>query len=85
MVIDAAFGITFFFVFLTHCIPISQQWNPVPGGWCRSETVNELTSISINLVIDTAIVLLPMPWLWRLQMPFSKKVLVTVMFSFGFT
>ncbi|KAI9667971.1 MAG: hypothetical protein M1821_000791 [Bathelium mastoideum] len=84
MVIDVCFGITFFVVFLTHCSPVSQQWDPVPWGHCRPLSWSELPSISLNLVLDTVIVFLPMPWLWNLHMPLSQKVFVTVMFSFGF-
>lgn len=83
-IIDICFGITFLVVFITHCSPVSQQWAPVPWGWCRSLTSAELSSISSNLVLDTAIVILPMPWLWNLHMPLGKKIVVMVMFSFGF-
>ncbi|KAI0593476.1 hypothetical protein F4775DRAFT_577880 [Biscogniauxia sp. FL1348] len=84
MVLDICFGITFVVVFITHCNPVSQEWDPVPWGWCRSLTSSELSSISLNLALDTAIVVLPMPWLWNLQMELNKKLLVMVMFSFGF-
>ncbi|KAI5926905.1 hypothetical protein F4810DRAFT_651396 [Camillea tinctor] len=84
MVIDVCFGITFLVVFITHCNPVSQEWDPVPWGWCRPLNLSELSSISLNLALDTAIVVLPMPLLWNLQMALSKKLLVMVMFSFGF-
>ncbi|KAH9987074.1 hypothetical protein F4779DRAFT_638860 [Xylariaceae sp. FL0662B] len=84
MVIDVCFGFTFLVVFITHCNPVSQQWDPVPWGGCRSLISSELSSISLNLVLDTATVVLPMPWLWNLQMALSKRVLVMVMFGFGF-
>ncbi|KUJ07706.1 uncharacterized protein LY89DRAFT_765652 [Mollisia scopiformis] len=84
MVIDVCFGITFLVVFITHCNPVSQQWDPVPWGSCRSLTSSELSSISLNLVLDTAIVVLPMPWLWNLRMALSHKLVVMVMFGFGF-
>ncbi|GAW18080.1 hypothetical protein ANO14919_075510 [Xylariales sp. No.14919] len=84
MAVDVCFGITFLAVFITRCSPVSQEWDPVPWGWCRSVTLTELSSISVNLVLDTSIVFLPMPWLWNLRMPLSNKIVVTVMFSFGF-
>ncbi|KAI0388468.1 hypothetical protein F5Y17DRAFT_452685 [Xylariaceae sp. FL0594] len=84
MVLTSSFGITFIIVFVTRCHPVSQGWNPVPGGWCGPVMVTELTSISLNLVTDTAIVILPMPWLWHLHLPTGKKILIMIMFSFGF-
>ncbi|KAH8161364.1 hypothetical protein CIB48_g6888 [Xylaria polymorpha] len=79
-----SFGLSFFIVFLTRCHPISQEWNPVAGGWCADLQVQEISSISTNLVVDVAIVLLPLPWLWRLQMPLRNRIAVMIMFSFGF-
>ncbi|KAK8062547.1 hypothetical protein PG997_014644 [Apiospora hydei] len=84
MVVVVCFGITFLVVFITHCHPVSQEWDPVPWGWCRDLKYSELSSISMNLALDTAIVVLPMPWLWNLQMPTSKKIVVMIMFGFGF-
>lgn len=84
MIFSVCFGITFFVVFLTRCSPISQEWDPKPGGWCRPLLSSELSSISINLVLDTAIVALPMPWLWGLNMATGTKIIAMIMFSFGF-
>ncbi|KAK8904841.1 hypothetical protein QC760_007178 [Botrytis cinerea] len=84
MTIDVCFGITFFVVFLTHCNPVSQEWNPVPRGSCRSLTLSEFSSIALNLALDTAIIILPMPWLYKLQIALNHKLFVMVMFSFGF-
>ncbi|KAI0469867.1 hypothetical protein GGR56DRAFT_678974 [Xylariaceae sp. FL0804] len=83
-VLDICFGITFFVVFLTHCHPVSQQWDPVPWGSCRSLSSSEFSSTSVDLVLDMAIVVLPMPWLWNLHMAMAKKAFVMLMFSFGF-
>ncbi|KAI4865906.1 hypothetical protein F4820DRAFT_447533 [Hypoxylon rubiginosum] len=40
--------------------------------------------MALNLALDVAIVGLPMPWLWRLHMALGKKLVIMVMFSFGF-
>jgi hypothetical protein len=78
-----AYGLAFYVVFLTNCSPIYQLWHPVEGGWCRDVTIEELTSIFFNLFIDLVIVILPMPMLWKLQMPRHNKIFVTMMFSVG--
>ncbi|KAI3325698.1 hypothetical protein HD806DRAFT_454516 [Xylariaceae sp. AK1471] len=79
----SAYGLTFYVVFLTNCSPIYQLWHPVEGGWCRDATIEEFTSIAFNLFIDLAIVILPMPMVWKLQMPRHNKIFVTMMFSIG--
>lgn len=78
------YGIAFLCVFMTNCQPISQQWNPVPGGWCRDLSVEELASVTINLAIDLIIVIMPMPVLWGLQMAVRNKIFISLMFCIGF-
>ncbi|KAK4215028.1 hypothetical protein QBC37DRAFT_460014 [Rhypophila decipiens] len=84
MAICACYCVTFLVVFITHCDPASQQWNPVPWGSCREITQTELASNSINSLLDLAIVCLPLPFLWSLQMPLRKKITVIFLFSLGF-
>ncbi|KAI1852845.1 hypothetical protein JX265_009818 [Neoarthrinium moseri] len=76
--------VAFMAVFMTICQPIDQYWNPVPWGHCRDTSIQEFTSVSFNLVLDLAIFILPMPWLWRLQMPRRNKIGISVMFGIGF-
>ncbi|KAI1095729.1 hypothetical protein F5B19DRAFT_440751 [Rostrohypoxylon terebratum] len=78
------YGIAFLIVFLTNCIPPDQLWNPQPGGHCRDMQYSDYATVGINLFLDLAILILPMPTLWGLQLPVRKKIMVTVMFSFGF-
>lgn len=84
MMVVICYGIAFLAVFMTICQPIDQMWNPVPGGWCRDTSDQEFSSVAFNLVLDLAIFILPMPWLWGLKMPLRNKVAVSVMFGIGF-
>jgi hypothetical protein len=79
----AAYGVSFLVVFSTNCTPISQQWAPVPGGHCKSVMNEEIASVSLNMAMDGALVVLPLPALWGLQMAFKKKVGVSFLFSLG--
>ena len=84
MGITVAYCISFLVVFLTTCSPdISQLWNPRPDGHCRNLNVGQLGSVSTNLAIDCLTLILPMPFLWNLQMRLRNKIVVTVVFSFG--
>lgn len=69
--------------FMTQCHPISYGWNPVPGGYCKSVMLEEILSIALNMGLDTVIALLPMPLLWKVQMPFRNKLTISVMFAMG--
>ncbi|KAI1110047.1 hypothetical protein F5Y14DRAFT_384680 [Nemania sp. NC0429] len=83
--LTVAYGITFLGIFIMRCSPISAFWNPQPGYWCRGMYTNEFTSVSFSLVIDLAIILLPMPLLWGLQMNLTKRLALTAMFSISLT
>ncbi|KAI0896944.1 hypothetical protein F4806DRAFT_415384 [Annulohypoxylon nitens] len=80
-----AYCITFLVVFLTTCSPdISQLWNPRPDGYCRDLNIGQLGSVSTNLAIDVLVIVLPMPFLWNLQMRVRNKIVVSFLFSLGF-
>ncbi|KAJ5899380.1 hypothetical protein N7495_004124 [Penicillium taxi] len=69
--------------FLTQCHPISYQWHPTPGGYCRPLSHQEIASITLNIILDTAIALLPIPAIWNLRMSISNKLTIGVMFGMG--
>ena len=42
-----------------------------------------LLALIFNLLLDVVVVILPLPTLWRLQIPFGKKVMLSGMFCLG--
>lgn len=42
-----------------------------------------MAAAAINMVLDVVIVLLPLPIVWRLQMPTQRKLGITVTFALG--
>lgn len=84
MAMVGCYFVAFMALFMTICEPIDQLWNPVPDGKCRDTSIQEFTSVSFNLVTDLVILILPLPWLWGLQMPLRNKIAVSIMFCIGF-
>ncbi|KAI0097977.1 hypothetical protein GGR51DRAFT_552771 [Nemania sp. FL0031] len=80
---DLIYFIGFIPLFLTNCIPISQYWDPKPTGWCRDTIIGDHATVFVNLVLDIAVIALPLPVLWRLKMSIRDKLTVTAMFSIG--
>ncbi|RWA14132.1 hypothetical protein EKO27_g983 [Xylaria grammica] len=76
--------VSFIPLFLTNCIPLSQYWDPKPTGWCRDTIIGDNATVAANLVLDFAVLVLPLPVLWRLQMSIRDKLTVTAMFGIGF-
>lgn len=74
-------------IILTACLicqPIAFNWDRSLDGKCGSTVSEEIALATVNMALDISLVLLPMPVLWRLQMPLWKKVTVTCILSFGF-
>ena len=81
MVVSSGIGVildTFLF-----CRPFARIWNALLPGTCGSATANVLSTSIANMIVDTMIILLPMPVVWRLQMSTKKKVYLTVIFGLG--
>lgn len=83
IVLVICFGVTYFGIAMSTCIPLSQFWAPVAGGHCRNLVNQEIGSMAPNIFLDICIIALPMPWLWTLQMPLRNKIWITLMFSLG--
>lgn len=66
------------------CKPVSYNWDKtIPGGKCANENLAFLLAGITNLLIDAIVVILPIPMLWRLQMPLIRKLGVLGMFGLG--
>jgi hypothetical protein len=80
----ASYAFIFIPIFFTMCKPVRAAWDPVLSLTnCRPITHQEFASVSINMALDLAVVLLPLPVVWGLRMPMRKKITVTLMFSLG--
>ena len=65
------------------CQPLSKNWNKLEPGKCGSTFKVEIVSGAINLVLDLVLIMMPLPIVWRLQMPAKKKVTITSIFGLG--
>ena len=65
------------------CRPIAYTWDKSIDGTCGNATQAYEAVGIINLITDLAIIILPMPLLWQLQLPLAKKVALTAIFGIG--
>ncbi|KAL6234812.1 hypothetical protein BDW75DRAFT_230815 [Aspergillus navahoensis] len=75
-----------FFILLFSCRPISHYWNSWDGeheGRCLSHDTILLAHSTINIILDVAITIIPMPIVLKLHMPLGKRLAVLVMFGVG--
>ncbi|ROW14766.1 hypothetical protein VPNG_03832 [Cytospora leucostoma] len=82
--LDVALIIVVIFESFLLCRPLAYTWDKtIPGGVCGNSTESYLSVAILNLILDIALVILPMPVLWRLQMPVEKKVAVNAILALG--
>ncbi|CAJ2507842.1 Uu.00g090280.m01.CDS01 [Anthostomella pinea] len=72
---------------LTDCTPLAATWDTtIPGAHCRPPA--NITTLgyaysAINIAVDWVIALLPVFFLWRLQMAWRQKLTVMIVLALG--
>ncbi|KAH8846063.1 hypothetical protein MCOR27_010397 [Pyricularia oryzae] len=70
---------------LLMCQPFEMNWNrSIPGGHCGDDPLFYTILGVINIIVEVAILLLPMPVIYKLNMPLHRRLVVVGMFSLGF-
>ena len=59
------------------------DWDAHVDGTCGDQIVSYLVLEVLGLLFDTTIAAVSIPYIWALQMPRAKKVLIQVVFSIG--
>ena len=67
---------------LLICRPIAKNWDYTLPGTCGSQPKFYFSMGVVNLVTDTVIIVLPMPF-YRLRMPMRRKLLAMALLSIG--
>lgn len=66
------------------CVPRRKIWQPNLPGRCINNDAVLITGGVVNVVTDWVMVLIPLFWIGRLQMPLLKKIGVLAVFATGF-
>ena len=66
-----------------ECTPREKIWNPSLPGTCINIQLSFVITAVINIVSDVTILLLPLAWIWQLQMPVTRKLGVSAVFATG--
>lgn len=71
---------------ITHgleCRPLARFLDSNVPGTCIDYDTFFIAATSIDIALSLAILVLPLPFLWKLQMPTSKKLSVMGIFVLG--
>ena len=76
--------LAFIFASVFECSPIAYQWDKsIVGGRCFNVLLYYRMVNVPNIVTDVAMLVLPMPMVWRLQTSRSRKAGLTICFLTG--
>jgi hypothetical protein len=68
---------------LLLCRPVSYNWDATVEGTCGDRNTVYVVAGATNMVTDFAVILVPIPYIWQLQMPTSQRVGLIATFSLG--
>ena len=66
-----------------QCQPISRAWDTNADGWCINIKAFWLANASLNISSDFGILALPMPFVFRLVLPWRKKLSLSLVIALG--
>jgi len=66
------------------CTPVSKLWKPQLAGKCMDPRTYWLSAAGINIGIDFAVLILPLPAITQLRLPCKQKICMVLMFLLGF-
>ena len=70
-------------VFALQCHPVRAFWQPDTPHHCIYQVKFYTAHGVLNLLADLAVVLMPIPLLWRLKLPRHQKIGLVVLFLSG--
>lgn len=83
MVAGVAFCLAVILEAFLLCIPIRYNWDKSIDGHCGNSYAAYLSVAIVDLLTELSIILLPMPYVWTLQLPVGKKIALTCIFGIG--
>jgi len=68
---------------LAICRPLAKNWNFALPGTCGGQPDFYFAMGVINLIADAVMILLPMPYLYKLRMAWRRKLAAMALLSIG--
>jgi hypothetical protein len=83
-VVVIIFWITSIFCIIFTCVPVQAAWDySITDAKCIHILDYFYTSAGVNIATDLLLCFLPLPTIWKLQMPKAQRVVVCVIFGMG--
>jgi len=82
-VLNILWYIIFMCVIISACRPFQYYWDKSIHGTCYDLYAQLIGTSAATFLTDILVLLLPIPWLWGVQMKTSRKLAVIGMFLLG--
>ncbi|KAK0716158.1 hypothetical protein B0H67DRAFT_582507 [Lasiosphaeris hirsuta] len=81
----AVYGLWTLFSSIMTCWPIEVYWLAIAGaqGVCLNKGALTFSNAGINIATDLILIVVPVPLLWRLQIPKKQKIILMGLFCVG--
>ncbi|GAB1212845.1 hypothetical protein ATERTT37_001994 [Aspergillus terreus] len=77
-------GIGVFFAAIFQCSPVQYAWNKnIPGGTCFDQQAFYRYVSPPNILTDVLILIMPLPFVWKLHTRLTQKLALTGVFILG--
>lgn len=71
------------FTTLFMCYPREGIWNPLARARCLNDEATHFASVTINILSDLIVLLLPIRSVWKLRIKLTKKFWISLLFGMG--
>ena len=66
------------------CRPFAYNWDHTINGTCGAQNPAYIAIAALDILGDIAIIVLPMPMIWKLQIGTPSKIGLSLLFALGF-
>ncbi|KAI2621201.1 hypothetical protein GGR54DRAFT_600554 [Hypoxylon sp. NC1633] len=87
IVLNLVYAVTYDFLLIFQCNPIEGAWRFWDGEFksqCISINILGWSAAAINIALDLAVIVLPLPELFKLSLSLRKRLQIMAMFAVGF-
>ncbi|KAM5360512.1 hypothetical protein ACJZ2D_013688 [Fusarium nematophilum] len=83
IIVQAAWVVMTLLIGLLICTPIQKNWDPTAEGRCGDQIAGYTAVSIVNVIVDIAMCILPLPMIWGLQVKKPYKMALFGIFSIG--
>lgn len=76
-------GIMTFCAALFFCFPVSKAWDDSVPGWCVNRPALNYSVAGFNILNDIMLLIIPLPFLTKLQLPRKQRIILISVFACG--